>query len=341
MPFNHNINGNSIIELHNIEIFTDDNDFVTARRIGTSDYISLDTDALKLYRCFGLKRSILEVTKLNAELEYTLQDILEFVEVLINAEFVKTIDGVEISESLNDEPREQVRTNKLIRILFSKIAWIVYFLSAIANVVLFYSYDHLHPRGSDLFVSSSGIVSIIVIILCTWIAIFFHEFGHICAAINVGIDAKIKWGYRLVFLVLETQVSDIWSVPRNRRYGVYLAGLAWTSILVLICTTLQFFIETPIIVKVLKFTVIMQLQTIVFQALLFLRTDLYYVVTNSMKIDNLNEQTLFLFKNLVTLKFEKIKTKLNERFAGVCQEFCVNSVIQSLVLDLTWSLWRA
>lgn len=170
--------------------------------------------------------------------------------------------------------------------IYTIYIWTIYLISFIANLIFFFLYEDLRPKGSDFFVS------------------------EICAARAAGINAKVKWGYRLVFLVLETEVSDIWSIPRNKRYGIYLAGLAWTSILTFICLLMQFYFLNEIVNKVLKFAVLMQLQTVVFQTLLFLRTDLYYVLANFLKIDDLNESMKFILKNLFTLNFKEIRNML-------------------------------
>lgn len=305
------ISKDTMVEVHTIETYQRENDSITIRRIGTSDYLLLDEIALNIYRSFSSDKSIGEVALMHSANDYEINDIIEFVEVLLNAGYVKSIDGVLISESLIDNHPLNAEPSKILKILFSKTAWAFYLFSVFANIFLFYFSDNLRPKGSDLFVSTSGIASICIIILGTWIVIFFHEYGHICAAKSVGIGAKVKWGYRLVFLVLETEVTDIWSVSRKKRYGVYLAGLAWTSMLILLCLVMQFYFSNEIILKILKFTVLMQLQTTVFQTLLFLRTDLYYVLTNFLEIDDLNESMKLIFKNIFTLKFNKISSILN------------------------------
>lgn len=305
------ISRNSIVEVHNIETYPSEKDSITIRRIGTSDYLSLDVDTLNIYHSFSQDKTIAEVTTMYSANDYQVDDIIEFVEVLVDAGYVKSINGHLISESLLDSPKLNVRHSKIFQILFSKVAWVFYLLTMLVNLFLFSTFENIRPKGSDFFVSNSGIASIAIIIISTWIVIFFHEYGHICAAKSAGIGAKVKWGYRLVFLVLETEVTDIWSVPRRKRYGIYLAGLAWTSVLILLCLIMQFYFSNEILIKILKFSVLMQLQTTVFQALLFLRTDLYYVLTNFLEIDDLDESMKFIFKNIFTLRLGKIRSKLN------------------------------
>lgn len=269
----------------------------------------MDKMTLNIYQSFSSNKTITEVMLVNQESDLETSDIIDFVLVLMEAGFVRAIDGIIVSESLEDN-RVKEKPNKILQFLFSKFAWFCYFSSALINLFLFFSYSDLRPKGSDFFVSESGIFSIFLIIISTWIVIFFHEYGHICAAKSAGIGAEIKWGYRLVFLVLETEVADIWGVPRVKRYGIYLAGLAWTSILILLCLSMQFYFSDEMFLNILKFAVLMQLQTVVFQTLLFLRTDLYYVLTNFLRVDDLNESMQFIFKNILVMKFSEINKKI-------------------------------
>ncbi|MET4559256.1 putative peptide zinc metalloprotease protein [Lysinibacillus parviboronicapiens] len=329
------ISGDTIVEVHNIETYqSNDNDSITIRRIGTSDYLLFDVNTLNLYNSFSSNKSIAELALINSDHDYQIEDIIEFVDVLLDAGFIKTIDGQKISESLTDNPNLNVEPSKFYSLIFGKVAWTIYIFSMFANLYLFFTFETLRPKGSDFFVSNSGIISILIIIISTWIVIFFHEYGHICAAKSVGIGAKVKWGYRLVFLVLETEVADIWSVSRRKRYGIYLAGIAWTSILILFCALMQFYFFNEFVIKILKFAILMQLQTIVFQTLLFLRTDLYYVLINFLKIDDLNESMKYIFKNVLTLQFHNVSTKLNNLSAKerkVVKIYSVCSLIGILV----------
>ena len=53
-----------------------------------------------------------------------------------------------------------------------------------------------------------------------------HECAHWLAARAVGVPARIRISRRLFFLAFETDLTGLWSVPRRRRFGAILAGMA-------------------------------------------------------------------------------------------------------------------
>lgn len=47
----------------------------------------------------------------------------------------------------------------------------------------------------------------------SFIMVLFHEFGHVLAMRAEGLSSKIEIGHRLFLVVLETDMSIVWSLP--------------------------------------------------------------------------------------------------------------------------------
>lgn len=52
-----------------------------------------------------------------------------------------------------------------------------------------------------------------------------HEFAHVAAGAFLGVHARWRFGHRLFFPAVETDLSDLWMVERRKRYVAYGAGV--------------------------------------------------------------------------------------------------------------------
>lgn len=133
--------GDTIVEVHNIETYhSNDNDSITIRRIGTSDYLLFDVNTLNLYNSFSSNKSIAELALINSDHDYQIEDIIEFVDVLLDAGFIKTIDGQKISESLTDNPNLNVEPSKFYSLIFGKVAWTIYIFFQCLQIYICFFY---------------------------------------------------------------------------------------------------------------------------------------------------------------------------------------------------------
>jgi putative peptide zinc metalloprotease protein len=293
------------LSLHPHELLPDGED-VIAKRLDLASYISLSPDAARILACLH-ECGRLDLTLARFESEgLAFEDLRDFVLMLAESQFIHRVNGHVISAQAS-VPAQTVARSTLAGMLFGSAAWIVYGAIAIASLLLFVFAEQTRPAGDDFYFSGSGLVSLIVNLLGMWAVVFIHEFGHVYAARREGIAGRISWGYRFIFLVIETDVSDIWSIPRNRRYSIYMGGLAWTFAIILVLQLLLFAPLPDTLMKLDRLFILLLLQTIVFQFVIILRTDLYYVLTNYFRIDDLYERTLRLLGRLVRLQAYAIR----------------------------------
>ena len=158
----------------------------------------------------------------------------------------------------------------------------LYGLVAAANIALFATVPSLFPVYADLLPFSSMLANTASLLAVSLLLLMLHECGHVLAARSCGIRARVRFGHRLFIVVLETEMADIWRVSRARRNMAYLAGLCVDHCLLLgALLTLACVPELPPAVSgLLGIAVFQWVAMTVFQFMIFMKTDLYYVLTN-------------------------------------------------------------
>ncbi|MDE5415397.1 PqqD family protein [Alkalihalobacterium chitinilyticum] len=305
---NEEIKGSSVFKIHPYKLNKDGEDYILGR-LDTNDYVSLSEDAYAILKLLEDGASINDILHKYQEDQLSFEDVKEFIISLVESNIVHKLDDHVLSSTNTVKENSEPKRSRLAEWLFSKTAWVFYAVSLVLVPLLMIN-ESLRPKPEDLFLSNSGVITFFTIIIGTWITVFVHEFGHAVAAKKEGIGSKITWGYRWIFLVIETDVTDIWSIKRNRRYAVYLGGPAWSNAMILGLLLIQLIPLPALMIDISKFFVLLILQSLIFQFLFFLRTDLYYVLANYLRIDNLNELSKSLFLNLVTGRIKKLRKEV-------------------------------
>jgi hypothetical protein len=166
----------------------------------------------------------------------------------------------------------------LVRPLFSTAAWAVYGLAALAVVTCFILRPDLWPRPADLLITGDLGTSLLIMLPVTYLLVGVHEAWHWLAARSLNLRTRFGIDRRLFFLVFETDLSQLWSVPRNKRYGPQLAGLAIDLLLVAALLAGQL-LAGP--VRPLPALVFVLVAGALWQCMVFLRTDLYGVLVTA------------------------------------------------------------
>ncbi|MGA9227669.1 MAG: hypothetical protein WB217_15095, partial [Mesobacillus sp.] len=149
--------------------------------------------------------------------------------------------------------------------------------------------------------------------IVTFLLVMLHEFGHVLAVRSEGLPARIELGHRLFFVVLETDMSQVWKLPAEKRNKLYLAGMYFDMVVLFIAITAQFFTsEESILTGLLNLVVLDTFIRLVYQAAVFMKTDLYYVFENWTGCYNLMENG----RNFLGKWLPLLKVSHTETFAG-------------------------
>jgi putative peptide zinc metalloprotease protein len=219
-------------------------------------------------------------------------NLLAFVNQLIELELVNEVNGEPITRCLDSKMYSGFFwiPKNLAQFFFNSISSKLYFLLLIASAGLILFQPDLFPRYSDLFPFNLMFQNVVVLLLVSFFLIILHEFGHVLAVRSEGLPAKIEIGHRLFLVVLETDMSQVWKLPAERRNKLYLAGIYFDFVVLFLALLAQIFTsEDSLITGLLKLVVLDTFIRLVYQAAVFMKTDLYYVLENKTGCYNLME----------------------------------------------------
>jgi putative peptide zinc metalloprotease protein len=134
------------------------------------------------------------------------------------------------------------------------------------------------PDSDDLYFLSSPVFSLGALAVWAMLSTAGHEVAHWLAARAQGVPARFSIGRRLYFLVFETDLSQLWGLPRRRRFAPLLAGLAYDTVILSGLLAVQLISSDELVDRVAAALVAVEVSGILFQFLVFLRTDLYAVL---------------------------------------------------------------
>ncbi|GAA2846155.1 hypothetical protein GCM10010517_02810 [Streptosporangium fragile] len=132
-----------------------------------------------------------------------------------------------------------------------------------------------------------------------WVVVLFHELAHLATARAAGVPGTISLSTRLQFLVAHTDVSGIWLAPLRVRVTVYLAGMAQDAAICGAALVLIFFHGPHPLLSVLVLT---GFGCLVAQFLLFMRTDLYFLLQDLTGCRNLYGDSAAYLRYLITMR---------------------------------------
>ncbi len=119
---------------------------------------------------------------------------------------------------------------RIVRPLFGRTAWVVYVAAAVGAVALLLVRTDLQPSFEDFWFLSDPMWSLLAltpIFLCLAAG---HECWHWLAGRARGVPARFRMSRRGIFLVFETDLSPLVTLPRRQRYSPMLAGMAFDSV---------------------------------------------------------------------------------------------------------------
>ena len=288
--------------------------------------------------------------------------------------FVATLTELGFVDDGSGEHRDAVRTapiqgrrwlvgvsQRLVLPLFGRVAWTCYAVLALFCVGVFVTTPELLPvPAQDAFLLGDIGLSAVLLVPLSMLTLALHECGHWLAARAIGIRARFGVDRRIVMLVFETDLTQLWSVPRGKRYGPLLGGMVIDVVLLGVMLATRLLIHAGLwtaptwVDAILAMGVYLKLAGLLWQCMIFLRTDLYAVMVNLLGCHNLwRVKTLMLrkaFRRLTPDQAEELSqaSEADRRaarwfrwvwlggFAGVLSWFAV-FVLPVITVVLEWT----
>ena len=272
------VSGGSRVRLRALSQRRDSGGWVVGRP-ETGDFIAIPDVAVRVIALLAERLTVDEVTaRLRAETG-TRFAVADFVAALDELGFVSSVDDLVRDDHAGARPSLPWLRPEQARWLLHPLWPAVVAAFAVAGVVMLALHPTLLPSYHALVWSQRVGLVLAANAAIGWTLVLLHELAHLATARAAGAPSRITLSTRLQFLVAQTDVSGVWAAPRRSRITVYLAGmaanvcLAGTCLLVLGLANPHGVARSLLAVAVTE-TVLM----LATQLMVFMRTDLYFVL---------------------------------------------------------------
>lgn len=281
--------------------------------LSTATFLVLPPDAVEILDYLAHGKTVGETQALYREKYGEVPDLDDLLSVLEQKGFVAPLGEHSSGTALPGIPAAikptQIRYHfanfpqPLAQQLFSRTALMLYGAVIGLALVAIARDPSLIPGWEAYFFKENATLMIVGLMALDGVALFLHEMAHLVAARSLGVFCRLGVSNRMWTLVAETDMTGVWSVPRQQRYLPFLAG----PLLDMVCTallTLIFFGEhrgwlgLPPVVHQLGFAWLLNYwMGLLWQCYFFVRTDFYYVVANFFRCKSLLSDTEVLMRN--------------------------------------------
>ncbi len=223
------------------------------------------------------------------------------------------------------------------RFFFNPITTKFYIAIFCINLLLIIMNPQLLPAYQDLFLFDVMTFNMLLYMGISLLLIIMHEFGHILAVRSHDLPAALEVGRRLVFVVFQTDLTCAWQLAPEQRNKLYLAGICFEQVIVLIAFVIQLAVgEQTLISGVLALVVLDIFIKTIYQCCFYMKTDMYYLCENMTGSYNLMENgKQYLRKWIPFIK----QDSTTETFAGEAKTVRLYALFYSIGLILTAGLF--
>lgn len=299
-----------------------DGDDIIIGSAETGVFLAVPPEAIELLDDFAQRKSVGEVSDLYSQRHGETPDLEDFLSYLETKGIIalgSAQTGTSINPAESPEPPVRVRyhlTNfpqSLAQRIFSRPVLVFCCALAALAIALTIHDPSLAPRPNDYYFPDHRTVLWAFVVVFGYVTLFVHEFAHLTAARALGINSRMGIGHRLWNVVAETDLTGLWAVPKRQRYLPLLAGvivdLASGSLMVIILfAQTRHWLPLPLLVvrmvRAMAFTYVLR---IIWECMLFVRTDFYYVLASLLNCRSLLKDTEDFIRNLVARAVRKIR----------------------------------
>jgi hypothetical protein len=215
-------------------------------------------------------------------------------------DFLATLEDLRFLRSDDEPAAAPVRWQRLGRWTFSRPAWLCYIALMAAAVIVMMREPSLRPSYHQVFFTHYLSLIPLTLAAVQIPCVLIHESFHALAGRRLGLPSTLRLGRRLYYLVAETRLDALLSVPRRRRYLPFLAGMLADTVLISVLTLLAAVLRghgiaawCPALCLAIAFTCVLRL---IWQLMFYLETDLYYVLANALRCEDLQNTTRFYIR---------------------------------------------
>ncbi|PJO43242.1 hypothetical protein [Lysinibacillus xylanilyticus] len=267
---------------------------------------------------------VIEEAKGYKTIEEIQNSILENKKIEIDVlDFMNTLNSLGVIYDIGpDEERKNKVIQNLGEFLFNKVTITFYTLNILLTIILLVSFPNkLFPKYQDTFVLSSIGLSLLIFFFVSWLLVFLHEGAHYLAVSATGKKMNFQLSIRWFWVVIEANMNTLWSIPREKRYIPFLAGFFIDIFIINIALISTLVINDIFVISLLKMIALIQLYKIIWQCIIFLRTDFYYVLLNYFGVSTLTKGSIAYLLRKISLKNKLFFDKLSNREKNICKRY--------------------
>jgi putative peptide zinc metalloprotease protein len=177
---------------------------------------------------------------------------------------------------------------RIARAIFSPVALLCYLGIVGYAVGLAVTDPSLRIDRHAFFIERNLAPTLVLLLLLSSAAVMLHELGHMLAAARHGISSRLGIGNRLWNIVAEADLSGVLALPKRQRYLPLMAGMM-VDVLVIALLILAIAAlgrtgtlggKAGFTVPLLQALILQIVVTMSWQFNFFLKTDIYYVLSN-------------------------------------------------------------
>lgn len=238
-------------------------------------------------------------------------------------DFMNTLNSLGVINDINlDEDRKNNFIQSLGKFLFNKVTITFYIINILLTIILLIAFPNkLTPNYQDTFVLSSIGLSLLLFFFVSWFLVFVHEGAHYLAVSATGKKMNFQLSIRWFWVVIEANMNTLWSIPREKRYIPFLAGFFIDILIINISFILILVINDIFIISLLKMIALIQFYKIIWQFIIFLRTDFYYVLLNYFGVSTLTKGSIAYLLRKISPKYNLFFDKLSSREQIICKRY--------------------
>ncbi|MGX7826025.1 hypothetical protein ACTG9Q_13115 [Actinokineospora sp. 24-640] len=278
-------------------VYLEDGDEVTIGRPDTDSYAVFPADGAEVVRRLAAGESPNSVGRWY-EAEYgESTDMDHIIGALEELGFTRAPD----EQAAVAEP---VRWQRLGAALFSPVAFAVYVGLFGWGVVAAVRDPALLPDYRNLFFTDYFTIIEAVLILAAIPQLVLHEGFHALAGRRLGLRSRLRFGRRLYFLVVETALDGLVAVPRRKRYLPILAGILADVLALAVLVLVADLTRDPggglsMTGRVCLAIAYATTLRLAWQLFLYLRTDLYVLISTVLGCVDLHQTAKRTLRNRV------------------------------------------
>ncbi|WP_043619846.1 hypothetical protein [Nonomuraea candida] len=262
------------VAFHRLGVRRDGDEWIVGR-VDSGDFVAVPEEGLRAIRLLQAGLGVEEVRARLLEETGTDLDVEDFVTDLAEAGLVAAIDGRAVPGPPSPRPTFPWLRPRHLRWALHPALHLSLLAPIGAGVVCLALRPSIFPGWDAVFWTEHGALVLLTWAAVAWLTTGLHELAHLCTARAAGVPARITLGTRLQFLVAQTDVSGVWLAPARVRVTVYLSGVAVDLAICGLALTWAFFMGPH---PVLAWVTLVQVLRLANQLLVFMRTDLYFLL---------------------------------------------------------------